>query len=130
VKKVFSPAQGSIGAFLGGPVAGTYFVAMNSLALGNVKRARLATILGIVITAASLLWHFFLLDRPLGYSIRIAYLVAAWLVIGRTQFTKPQIVASATLTFHSNGRVADVVLLGTLIMFALAWVVTHFLSHG
>jgi hypothetical protein len=130
VKTVFSPAQGSLGSFFGGPLAGTYFVAMNFVALGAVRRAWLTTIWGIVITAASLLWHFFLPDRLLGYSIRIAYPVAAWLVIGRTQFTKPQIVASKTLTFHSNWRVAGVVLLGTLITFVLARVVAHLLSHG
>jgi hypothetical protein len=130
VKKVFSPAQGSLGSFLGGPLPGTYFVAMNFLALGDVKRARLATILGIVITAAVLLWHFLLPEGLLSYSIVIPYSAAAWLIIGRTQFTKAQIVESKTLTFHSNRRVAGIVLLGLLITFVLARVVAHLLSHG
>ena len=130
VKKVFSPAQGSLGSFLGGPLAGIYFVAMNFLALGAMKRAWLTAIWGIAITAATLLCVNLLPYRVVGYSINTAYAVAAWLIIGRTQFTKPQIVASKTLTFHSNWRVTGVALLGLLIIFVLARVVAHLLSHG
>jgi len=130
VKKVFSPAQGSLGSFFGGPLAGTYFVAMNFVALGAVRRARLTTILGIVITAATLLTDFSLPNMIVGYSISAAFAIAAWLIIGRRQFTKPQVVASRTLAFHSNWRVAGVALVGLLIIFILARALDHLLSHG
>jgi hypothetical protein len=128
VKKVFSPAQGGVGAFLGGPVPGTYFVTATFLALGETKRARLTTIWGVVIVLAVLLWHFRLPEGLLSYSISIVYSVAAWVIIGRTQFTKPQIVASRTLTFHSNWRVAGVALVGLIITFVLARALSHLLS--
>jgi len=128
VKKVFSPAQGCLGAFLGGALPGAYFVTMNFLALGDRKRARLTTIAGGILVVSSLLWHLRLREGLLNYSIRIVYPVAAWLVIGRSQFTKPQIVASTTLTFHSNWRVAGVVLVGLLINIALALVLSHLVS--
>jgi hypothetical protein len=130
VKRVFSPAQASLGTFLGGPLPGTYFVVMNFLTLGDVKRARLATIWGIVVTAAVLLWHFLLPEGLLNYSIVVPYSAAAWPIIGRTQFTKAQIVESKTLTFHSNWRVAGIALFGLLITFLLARVLSHLLSGG
>ena len=128
VKKVFSPAQGCLGAFLGGALPGAYFVTMNFLALGNRKRARLTTIVGGILVVSSLLWHLLPREELLNSSIKIVYAVAAWLVIGRSQFTKPQIVASKTLTFHSNWRVARVVLVGLLINVALALVLSHLVS--
>jgi hypothetical protein len=125
VKKVFSPAQGCLGAFLGGALPGTYFVTMNFLALGAMKRARLTIIGGGILAISALLWHRLLPEGLLNGSIRIVYPVTAWLIIGRSQFTKPQIVASRTLTFHSNWRVAGVVLVGLLINIALGLVLFH-----
>jgi len=130
VKKVFSPVQGSVASFLGGPLAGTYFVAMNFWALGAMKRARLTVVWGVVITVATLFCDFFLPNKVVGFSISTAYAVAAWLIIGRTQFTKAQIIASRTLSFHSNWRVAGVALLGLFIIFVLARVQAHLLSGG
>jgi hypothetical protein len=128
VKKVFSPAQGCLGALLGGALPGAYFVTMNFLALGARKRARLTIVVGSILVLSSLLWHNLLHPRLLYSSVRIVYPVAAWLVIGRSQFTKPQILSSRTLTFHSNWRVAGVVLVGLLINIALALVLSHFVS--
>jgi hypothetical protein len=130
VKKVFSPAQGSVASFLGGPLVGTYIVAMNYWALGAMKRARLTAIWGIVITAATLFCGSLLPNRVVGFSVNAAYGVATWLIIGRTQFAKPQIVASSTLTSHSNWRVAGVVFLGLFITFVLSRMLAHLLSGG
>jgi len=128
VKRVFSPAQGCLGALLGGALPGAYFVTMNFLALGARKRARLTIVVGSIIVVSSLLWHNLLHPRLLYSSVRIVYPVAAWLVIGRSQFTEPQILASRMLTFHSNWRVAGVVLVGLLINLALALVLSHLVS--
>ena len=122
VRKVFSPAQGSFGTLLGGPLAGIYFVCMNFLALGNKKRAWLATICGAVIAAAITFWHLVWGgDAMPKYRIIVfaAPAVIAWLIIARAQFTKAQIGASSTLAFHSNCWVAGVVLLGRVIFAAL-----------
>jgi hypothetical protein len=128
VKKVFSPAQGALGALLGGPLPGAYFVTANFRALGHMKRALLTTIGGVVILLAVFLWHSRLPEGLLNYSICIVYSAAAWVIIARTQFTKPQIVASRTLTLHSNGRVAGVALVGLIITFMLAYVLFDLLS--
>ena len=129
IRKVYSPAQGSLGAFLGGPLAGTYFVCMNFVALGNMKRAWLATVLGAAIAAAATLWHFFIRDIALGGSIRVAYAAIAWFAIAHAQFTRSQIVESRTLSFHSNHRVAGVTLLGLVVFAALGIAARHFLPH-
>ena len=131
IRKVYSPAQGSLGAFLGGPLAGTYFVCMNFVALGNMKRAWLAAILGTAIAAATTVWNLFVPDTMVyyGIAIRIVPALIAWLVIAVAHFTKVQIVESTTLTFHSNRRVAGVVLLGVVIFAAVGLVVGHFLPH-
>jgi hypothetical protein len=117
-RRVFSPAQGSAGTFLGGPLAGTYFIRANYLALGETKRARLATIWGIVICAAILLVLPFMPEKMPGYIIPIAYAITARTIIERAQFTKAYIAASNDLAFHSNWRVVGVALLG-LVIFAL-----------
>jgi hypothetical protein len=121
VKKVFSPTQGSLGALLGGPLAGTYFVCMNFLALGKRNLAWLATICGAAIAVAITLWDLFRTEAMLNYSIVIfiAPAIIAWFTIVRTQFTKAQIVESSTLRVHSNWRVAGIALLGLLIFTVL-----------
>jgi hypothetical protein len=131
IKKVFSPVQGSLGSLLGGPLAGAYFVWVNFLALGNRKRARLAVILGTAIAGAITFWDLFRTDAMLNYSIVIFMTPAliAWLIIARVQFTRAQIVASSTLTFHSNRRVASVGLLGLIVFASVGLAVGHFLSH-
>ena len=115
VKKVFSPGQGSVGTFLGGPLAGVYFIRANFLAKGDSKRALLATIWGIVVCAGILLALPFLPEKMPGFIVPLAYTITARLIIERAQFTKAQIVDSDTLTFHSNWRVAAVAALGLLI---------------
>jgi hypothetical protein len=118
VMRVFSPAQGSLGTFLGGPLAGTYFIRTNFLALGDSKRARLTTIWGVVICAGILLALPFLPDKMPGYIIPMAYAITARVIIERAQFTKAQIAASSTLAFHSCWRAVAVAVLG-LVVFAL-----------
>jgi hypothetical protein len=129
MKKVFSPAQGSVGAFLGGPLAGTFFVSMNFLAIGDTRRARLATIWGITIAAVALWGHLSLSDSILGYCIRIAYPVIVWPIIS-TQFARARIAPSGLLAIHSNWRVAVVAVLGLLVFGFLGVATSHFLFRG
>lgn len=131
VMRVFSPAQGSLAALLGGPLAGTYVVCTNFLALANRKRAWLAAVCGTAIAAAITFGHLEVPNASIGYDalVFVTPAIIAWLVIGGAQFTKAQIVESTTLTPHSNRRVAGVVLLGLLIFAAVGLVVGHFLHH-
>jgi uncharacterized protein YqgC (DUF456 family) len=118
VMRVFSPAQGSLGTFVGGPLAGTYFIRSNFLALGDSKRARLTTIWGVVICAGILLALPFLPEKMPGYIIPMAYAITTRVIIERAQFTKAQIATSSTLAFHSGWRALGVAVVG-LVIFAL-----------
>lgn len=120
-KRVFSPAQGSVGTFFGGPLAGTYFLRANYLALGQGKRAMQATIGGILVSVAILLSLPFLPEKMPHYVLPIAYMFAVRFLIERSQFTKKHIVESGHLTFQSNWRVAGVAVIG-IVLFVLVGV--------
>lgn len=122
-KKAFSPAQTGLGTFVGGPLAGTYFLRANFLAMGDPRKARATTIGGIVVTALILLAMPFLPEKMPGYIIPIAYTVTARLLVERMQLTKKQIVESEDWSFQSNWRVAGVALAGFVLFagLALAW---------
>jgi len=115
VKRVFSPGQASIGTFLGGPLAGAYFIRSNFLALEKGKQVTIATVWGVVVSAAILLVLPFLPERMPGFIVPIAYSITVRVIIERAQFTKAQVAASSTLTFHSNWRVVGVAALGFLV---------------
>jgi hypothetical protein len=106
VHKVFSPGQAGIGTFLGGPLAGTYFVRANFLASGDVRRARSTLMVGIAASILILLALPFLPEKMPGYLIPIAYTIAVRTLVEKLQFTKRQIVESDELTFQSSWRVA------------------------
>jgi hypothetical protein len=109
-KPVYSPVQGFLGTFLGGPLAGAYFLRANYLAKGEGKRAMHATIWGLVVTAILLLILPFLPAKTPNYIIPITYSVAVRLIIEKLQFTKAQIAASNHFSFHSNRRVVGIAL--------------------
>jgi hypothetical protein len=121
--KAFSPVQAGLGTFLGGPLAGTYFLRANFLAMGAPGKARAATIGGLVVTALILLAMPFLPEKMPGYIIPIGYTVAARLLVERMQLTKKQIAESPDWTFQSNWRVAGVATVGFALFagIAFAW---------
>jgi hypothetical protein len=128
-RKVYSPAQGSLGTFLGGPLAGTYFVRANFQTMGDAKGARMVTMWGIAICAVILLSLPFLPAKMPGYILPIAYAITVRMLIEKKQFTKVQLATSTTFTVHSNWRVVGIALAG-LVVFALLGVTEFLLMSG
>jgi hypothetical protein len=117
-KRAFSPSQGALGTFLGGPLAGTYYLRANYLALGQPKRAWQATVYGIIASLGILAVLPFLPEKTPNVVIPLAYAITVRLLIERGQLTKQKILESKEWTFHSNWRVAAVAAIG-LIVFAM-----------
>jgi hypothetical protein len=114
---VFSPTQGAVGTFVGGPLAGTYLLRTNYLAKGDRRNAMKVTLWGIALTLALLVALPYIPDSLPTPVIPISYAVAVRVIIEKMQFTKAQIASSTTFSFHAPGRVALVALLGMLIFF-------------
>jgi hypothetical protein len=117
-RRAFSPGQGALGTFLGGPLAGTYYLRANYLAMGQPKRAWQATVYGIVASLGILALLPFLPEKTPNVVIPLAYAITVRLLIERGQLTKQTILEAKDWTFHSNWRVAGVAAIG-LIVFAM-----------
>ena len=117
--KVYSPMQGGLGTFLGGPLAGAYFIRANFHAMGDARRAGLATVWGIAISAVLLLAVPFLPAKLIRSFVPILNVLGVKYLIEKMQFTKDQIASSGKFTFHSNWRVVGIGLLGFLVFGAI-----------
>jgi hypothetical protein len=116
-KPVFSPAQGAVGTFVGGPLAGAYFLRANFMAKGDRRSATQATVWGIAFTLALLIAIPFIPDGLPAPVIPISYTIIVRMIIEKMQFTKAQIASSTAYAFHAPGRVALIALLGMAIFF-------------
>jgi hypothetical protein len=119
-KRAFSPGQGSLGTFLGGPLAGTYYLRANYLAMGQPKRARQATIYGVLVSLGILALLPFLPEQTPNILVPLAYAITVRLLMERGQLTKQQILDAKDWTFHSNGRVALIAVIGFVVFATLA----------
>lgn len=114
--KMFSPVQAGVAAFLGGPLAATYVLRKNFLALGSADRARKTMTWGLLLTALIVLLLPFIPDRFPNIALSIVYLVATNQVVRNYQLTKNQIVESGRYTFQSNWLVFLVIVLAILLL--------------
>ena len=119
IVKVYSPVQGGLGTFLGGPLAGAYFIRANFQAMGDARRAGLAAIWGIAICAVFILVVPFLPAKLIRSFVPILNVLGVKYLIEKMQFTKDQIASSGQFTFHSNWRVVGIALLGFLVLGAI-----------
>ncbi len=119
-KRAFSPGQGGLGTFLGGPLAGTYYLRANFLAMGQPKRARQATVYGVLVSLGILALLPFLPEKTPNILVPLAYAITVRLLIERAQLTKQQILDAKDWIFHSNGRVALIAVIGFVVFAALA----------
>lgn len=103
--RIYSPAQITLGALWGGPVAAVYFIHCNFAALGRAREARHALALGCGACLAFLLALPFLPEQfpslllPLGYSLAALLVVMRWLPSADT------IRMDSKLDFQSGWRV-------------------------
>ena len=114
-RSVYSPVQGALASFLGGPFVGTYFIAMNFKALDKPTKMRRSIIWGLLFSAVLVFGSPFLPVRTPKFIIPLAYSWVVRLVIEKSQFSKEQINSSGTLKFESNWKVFGLSLLSLLV---------------
>jgi hypothetical protein len=119
--RVYSPSQGSVGTFLGGPLPGLVFLRANYAAMGEAAKAGSVARWGLLGSLGFLLVVPVIPEWMPRFVIPLAMAWAVRLLIERGQFSKEQIAASGTYDFHSNWRVAGVTLLGALVFLLLAF---------
>lgn len=123
--KMFSPVQAGVAAFIGGPLAATYVIRQNFLALGNADQARKAMTWGLLLSILVVLLLPFVPDKMPNSAASIVYLVVTGQVVRKYQLTKAQIMESGQYSFQSNWRVFFVSILAVLLLVAVAvpWIV-------
>ncbi len=130
-RAVYSPTQGAVGTFLGGPLAAVRYLSVNYAALEQPQRVRATLAWGLAISLAFLLLFPFIPDRVPRLLFPLVMSWAARLLIEKGQFSKEAIATSDRFRFQSNWRVAGVSLLGTLVFLALAFaVITLYFMWG
>ncbi len=121
--QLFSPLQACLAAFLGGPLAGTYAIRHNFLALDDADNAKRFTLAGLLITMLLVVSSPFLPDNIPGTAISIIWVVLTAQVMKKYHPSKDEIQGSAEYEFKSNWTVAGTALACLLITAAclLVW---------
>lgn len=122
-RPVYSPTQGAVGTFLGGPLPAVYFLCSNDAALDRPRRMRATLAWGLTVSLAFLLLFPFIPDRVPRFLFPLAMAWAARILIEKGQFSKEAIATSERFRFQSYWRVVGVSLLGALVFLALAFAV-------
>lgn len=100
--KVYSPSQGMAGTFLAGPLASTYFIAKNYLALGNQANYKKTVLFGVLASAVIISILPFLPDGFPGFAIPITNIIFTRFFIEQYQFTKQSVIEKGAYAFYSN----------------------------
>ncbi|RXJ88086.1 hypothetical protein [Arcobacter sp. CECT 8985] len=117
--KVYSPMQGALGGFLGGPLASLYFIKQNYSALNNDEGMSKTLLLGGVVIFVLLVVLPFLPEKFPNMAIPIATIITTRLIIEKYQFSKEDILSNEELSFQSNWKVFWVSLLSLVILIML-----------
>lgn len=118
--KMFSPVQAGVAAFLGGPLAATYVIRQNFLALGKADRARKTLSWGLLLSVLLVLLLPFIPEKFPNIALSVVYLVTTNQVVRNYQLTKNQIVESGRYSFRSNWVVLLVIVLAILLLLVVA----------
>jgi hypothetical protein len=119
IKKVYSPGQTFGGAFLGGPVAATYFIYRNFQALDDIINAKKALLIGFVSLIVLFCATIFLVDVDLGILIPLAYSFGASHIVSSFQFDKEKIKQSDSFDFVSEWQVIGITIISFIIVLAI-----------
>ena len=120
MKKLYSPKQVSVGAFLGGPIAAVYFLKKNFDALGKINEARSTLLYGTLMTIGMIFVLPFLPEKFPNMALPVVYTAWANLVVQQYQLKKSDIEASNEYTFGSNWKVLAVSIASLALFFVLA----------
>lgn len=126
--KMYSPVQAALGAFLGGPIASTYFISKNYDTMNNDNASKQSLVIGSIIVFALLGILPFLPDNFPNLVIPIMTIVATRLIIEKNQLTKEKIEEDDTLSFHSNWLVFGIGLASLFVMYVAITVVIALLE--
>lgn len=113
--KVYSPAQASLGAFLGGPIASIFFIKQNFVVLNDEESVKKTNRYGALIIVFLIAILPFLPENFPNMIIPIITIISTRLLVAKFQFTKEVISNNDDLDFHSNWRVFFVSLISLVI---------------
>ena len=99
---VFSPAQIAGGTFWGGPIAGTYLLRKNYLALDMNAEATRITVIGATISALIIFSVGYIPESVPNFLIPALYTVPAGILAETNHLPKEVIKTSDEYTFGSN----------------------------
>lgn len=118
--RMYSPLQAGLAAFFGGPLAATYVLRNNFLALEHAERAGRTLTYGLLLSLLVVLVLPFIPDGVPDVASSVIYAVVTGQVVGKYQLSKVQISESDRYTFQSNWRVFAVIILAALLLIAVA----------
>jgi len=118
-RKLFSPKQGAVGAFLLGPITGLYIIYANFSVIEDYPK-RLNTIAygSAIVIIISLLLPFIPEKFPAIF-FSLMYMLPTSFLMDKYQLKKQQIIDSDAYTFQSNWMVLGIGLLGSILFLVL-----------
>lgn len=119
VKEVFSPRQIYVGALLGGPLAGIYFIKKNFDSMANPKGSSLSLLLGACCVIAISVLVFVLPEDFPNMLLPILYSGLAAGIAWHFQVSKEEEEVNEQYNFISNWSVAKVSLVSIITYLAL-----------
>jgi|GEM_PF-267805 len=119
VRKLFSPMQGAMGAFLLGPITGLYAIQANFAALGESARRANTLVYGTLLIIAVALLSPFLPEKMPAIAFGLLYMLPTRMVMDKFQPSKQQIIDSQEYEFRSNWLVFGIGVLGITVYMIL-----------
>ena len=119
-KKVFSPTQAALGAFIGGPIASVYFVKQNYESLNNPALANKVLTFGGAVVVAIVASLPFLPDNFPKMLIPLLTVVLTRVMVEKYQFSRKDVIEDDKLVFHSVWRVSAIAVASFCIFIASA----------
>jgi hypothetical protein len=129
-KKIYSPNQILLGAFWGGPLAATYFLRSNYLALGKNADAQKTLILGSAFVVALIVISPFLPEQFPAFPIVVMYSALAKYTAVSSQLGKSEISESDDYRFGSNWTIFGLGFLTMLAYLVLAMTIALGLEYA
>ena len=127
---VYSPTQAALGTFLGGPLAGLYYLKHNFRVLNRNEQEQQTVRYGGMFMVALLAVLPFIPEQVPGLPFAIAFVVVARMLVEKYQFSKQDIIDAPELDFQSNWLVMGVSIVSMLIFLAVSFAVTVISASG
>jgi hypothetical protein len=118
-RKIFTPLQIRLGAFVGGPFAAVYFLYKNFIELENIDYSKKTIFLGLGFSFMILLLSPFLSERFPRYILPISYSFLAGYFAQTFQMSKQSISTSTKFDFQSNWKVAGISIVSCVIFISV-----------